>query len=125
MQMRKPLSLIVVLIVVALFIFISNQESVAYVQTAGKGKSGVTEVYKKHCANCHREDGKGLETLQPPDFTNSKWQAENTDKAIAEGIRNGKGVMPAFKEVLSPAQVNSMVRYVRAFSTKANKSPKK
>jgi cbb3-type cytochrome c oxidase subunit III len=122
--MRKPLSLTIILIVAALFLSASWRESVASVQT-GKGKNGVTAVYKKHCANCHSEDGKGLETLQPPDFTDGKWQAENTDKAIADGIRNGKGVMPAFKDVLSPAQVNSMVRYVRAFRPKATKSAKK
>jgi cbb3-type cytochrome c oxidase subunit III len=122
--MRKPLSLIIVLIVAAIFLAASWGESVASVQT-GKGKSGVTAVYKKHCANCHGEDGKGLETLQPPDFTDGKWQSENTDKAIADGIRNGKGVMPGFKDVLSPAQVNSMVRYVRAFRPKPTKSAKK
>jgi cbb3-type cytochrome c oxidase subunit III len=122
--MRKPLSLIIVLIVAAIFLAASWWESDASVQT-GKGNSGVTAVYKKHCANCHGEDGKGLETLQPPDFTDGKWQSENTDKAIADGIRNGKGVMPAFKEVLSPAQVNSMVRYVRTFRPKATKNAKK
>lgn len=125
LQMRKPFSLIIVFIALAIFISVSNRDSAASVQTAGKAKSGVNEVYKKHCANCHREDGKGLETLQPPDFTDAKWQAENTDKDIAEGIRNGKGVMPSFKEVLTPAQVNSMVRYVRGFAAKNSKSAKK
>jgi cbb3-type cytochrome c oxidase subunit III len=122
--MRKPVSLTIILIVAAIFPSAGRWESIASVQT-GKGKSGVNPVYKKHCANCHGEDGKGLETLQPPDFTDGKWQSENTDKAIAEGIRNGKGIMPAFKEVLSPAQVNSMVKYVRAFRPKATKSAKK
>jgi cbb3-type cytochrome c oxidase subunit III len=122
--MRKPLSLTIVLIVAAIFLAASWEESVAFVQTS-KGKNGVSAVYKKHCANCHGEDGKGLETLQPPDFTDGKWQSENTNKAIADGIRNGKGVMPGFKDVLSPAQVNSMVRYVRAFGPKATKNAKK
>jgi cbb3-type cytochrome c oxidase subunit III len=122
--MRKPLSLTIVLIVAAIFLAASWGESVASVQQ-GKGKNGVNAVYKKHCANCHGEDGKGLETLQPPDFTDGKWQSENTNKAIADGIRNGKGVMPGFKDVLSPAQVNSMVRYVRAFGPKATKNAKK
>lgn len=123
--MRKPFSLIIILIMAAILIFISNGESIAY-QNAGKGKGGgVAEVYKQRCANCHREDGKGLETLQPPDFTDAKWQAGNTDKALAESIRNGKGVMPAFKEILTPTQVTSMVRYVRGFATKTPKSAKK
>jgi cbb3-type cytochrome c oxidase subunit III len=122
--MRKPLSLTIVLIGVIIFISASMRESVASFQ-ATKGKGGVAAVYKKHCANCHGEDGKGLETLQPPDFTDGKWQSENTNKAIADGIRNGKGVMPGFKDVLSPAQVNSMVRYVRAFGPKPTKNAKK
>jgi cbb3-type cytochrome c oxidase subunit III len=121
--MRKPLSLTIILVAIVVFVSASMRESVASVQTKGKG--GVSAVYKKHCANCHGEDGKGLETLQPPDFTDGKWQSENTDKAIAEGIRNGKGVMPGFKDVLSRAQVNSMVRYVRAFGPKTTKNAKK
>ncbi|MCI0660875.1 MAG: c-type cytochrome [Acidobacteria bacterium] len=123
--MKKPLSIIILLIFVAIFVSAKWDETAASTQTAkGKG-GGVAAAYKQHCAKCHNDDGKGLESLEPPDFTDAKWQGENTDKMIAEGIRNGKGVMPGFKDVLTPAQVTSMVKYVRAFSPKPAKNVKK
>ncbi len=119
--MRKPLSLLIVLAAVAMVISTSWSGSLASVQPA-KGKTGgVVAAYKQHCTKCHSDDGKGLESLQPPDFTDAKWQSDNTDKMIADGIRNGKGVMPGFKDVLSAAQVTAMVKYVRAFAPKAAK----
>jgi cytochrome c oxidase cbb3-type subunit 3 len=123
--MRKPLSLVIVLIALAMFVAASWRESAASVQPAkGKG-GGVVAAYKQHCAKCHADDGKGIESLQPPDFTDAKWQADNSDKAIADGIRNGKGVMPGFKDVLSNTQTTAMVKYVRAFGPKSAKSAKK
>ena len=123
--MRKPLSLVIVLIAVTMFVFVAWRESVASVQPA-KGKSGgATAVYKQHCAKCHGEDGKGIESLQPPDFTDAKWQSDNTDKMISDGIRNGKGVMPSYKETLSSAQISALVKHVRSFGPKNAKSEKK
>ncbi len=123
--MKKPLSLVIVLIVVAMFVSIAWRESVASVQPAKAKGGGTTAAYDTHCAKCHNKDGKGLESLQPPDFTDAKWQADNTDKMISDGIRNGKGVMPGFKDVLSAAQTTAMVKYVRAFGPKAAKAAKK
>jgi mono/diheme cytochrome c family protein len=124
--MKKPYSIIIILIFIAIFVTAQWGKSAASTQTRKNGKGGNTEAaYKQHCAKCHSDDGKGLESLEPPDFTDAKWQGENTDKMIADGIRNGKGVMPGFKDVLTPAQVTSMVKYVRAFSPKPTKNPKK
>jgi cytochrome c oxidase cbb3-type subunit 3 len=107
-----------------MFVSVAQRQSVASVQSA-KGKGGVAASYDTHCAKCHGKDGKGIESLQPPDFTDSKWQADNTDKMISDGIRNGKGVMPGFKDVLNTPQTTAMVKYVRAFRPKSAKSPKK
>jgi cytochrome c oxidase cbb3-type subunit 3 len=123
--MKKPLSLVIVLTVIAMFVSISWRESAASAQPS-KSKGGATAAaYETHCAKCHGKDGKGLESLQPPDFTDAKWQADNTDKMISDGIRNGKGVMPGFKDVLSAAQTSAMVKYVRAFGPKPAKAAKK
>jgi cytochrome c oxidase cbb3-type subunit III len=123
--MKKPFSIIVILIFIAIFVTAQRGKSAASTQAAkGKG-GGIAAAYKQHCAKCHNDDGKGLESLEPPDFTDEKWQGENTDKMIADGIRNGKGVMPGFKDVLTPAQVTAMVKYVRAFSPKPIKNAKK
>jgi len=119
--MRKPLSLILVLSSVAILASSAWLESVA--QTA-KGKSaggGAAALYTKHCAKCHLEDGKGLESLSPPNFTDAKWHSAHTNAELAKDIRNGEGAMPSFKDVLTPAQINALVKYIRGFKPKVAK----
>jgi cytochrome c oxidase cbb3-type subunit 3 len=120
--MRKPLSFVFVLVAIALLVSATWRESAA--QT-GKGGGAAAAVYQKHCAKCHGADGKGIESLKPPDFTSEKWQKEHTNAVIAKDIREGKGVMPGFKDTLTAAQVTAMVKYVRAFGPKPAKPAKK
>ena len=120
-SMRKPLTLVLVLLSVAALTSSAWFESAA--QTA-KGKSaggGIAALYTKHCAKCHLEDGKGLESLSPPNFTDAKWQSANTDAALVKGIRNGEGAMPPFKDVLTPAQISALVKHIRGFKPKVVK----
>ena len=70
-----------------------------------QGKGPAAKVYTAQCAKCHSEDGKGIASLQPPDFTDAKWQASRTNKQLYNGIANGIGVMPGFKGALKPAQI--------------------
>ncbi len=119
--MRKPLSLILVILAVAVLVSPIWFETAA--QTA-KGKAaggGTAALYSKHCAKCHLEDGKGLESLSPPNFTDAKWQSANTDAALAKSIREGKETMPPFKDILTPAQINALVKHIRGFKPKAAK----
>lgn len=103
----------------ALTLFVVLMASARPQATAqSKGKGGVAAVYAAQCAKCHGDDGKGIESLQPPDFTDAKWQASRTNKQLADGINNGVGVMPGFKGTLKPAQVTALVNYVRAFKPK-------
>lgn len=119
--MRKPLTLVLVFLSTTVLVSSAWLNSAA--QTA-KGKSaggGTAALYTKYCAKCHLEDGKGLESLSPPNFTDAKWQSANTDAALAKGIRDGEGAMPPFKDVLTPAQINAMVKHIRGFKPKAVK----
>jgi mono/diheme cytochrome c family protein len=118
--MRKSLSLILVLLAVAVLAPPARLESAA--QTAkGKSGGGTAALYTKQCAKCHLEDGKGLESLKPPDFTDAKWQSAHTNAAIAKGIREGKETMPPFKDTLSVAQINALVKHIRGFKPKVAK----
>jgi len=45
------------------------------------------QLYETHCANCHSEDGSGLEQLIP-DITNSSYYSENKNQ-LACIIRQG------------------------------------
>jgi ubiquinol-cytochrome c reductase cytochrome c subunit len=68
------------------------------------------ELFTDHCAGCHQVVGEGgyvTGALPPP-------LKEATPTQIAEAIRIGPYVMPRFStKVLSPSQVNSIVRYVQ------------
>lgn len=120
--MKKPATLVLVMLFVAAFIALAGQQSNAQ---PGKGKGGGTAaLYQQHCVKCHSADGKGIESLQPPDFTDAKWQAANSDKSLANGIANGKGTMPGYKSTLSAAQINALVKHVRAFAPKSTAKKK-
>lgn len=81
----------------------------------GKKTSGAS-LYADNCAKCHGTDGRGLKSLNPPDFTDAKWQSANSDSALAGSIGVGKGVMPGYKNSLSAQQINALVRQVRSFA---------
>ncbi len=114
--MRKFLSLAAVFSVTGAF-FVMNATGAAVPQK----KTGIAGTYSGQCAKCHGEDGKGIQSLQPPDFTSADWQKSRTDKQIADTIKNGAGIMPGYKTSLSAAQVTQMVKYVRSFGPKAGK----
>ena len=74
-------------------------------------------VYAQNCARCHGADGraqtpKGRET-DAVDLTSDDWSPDTArDERI---VTNGKQSMPAFKKKLTPAQISSVVQYIRRF----------
>lgn len=123
--MKKPTSIAIVLTAAALFFSVIVNASTAQPGKAKTGGGGdTTAIYQKDCAKCHGADGKGIKSLDPPDFTDAKWQAGVTDKKVAADITNGKGVMPSFKGKLTPVQINGLVKHIRGFSPKAAKPAK-
>ncbi len=80
-----------------------------------KSKVDREALYKKHCQVCHAADGAGAEGFEPPDFTYSKWQLTITDSQIREAILKGSPPMPAFKNKLSAAEVDALMKKVRTF----------
>lgn len=78
-------------------------------------------TYKATCVNCHKENGEGgvaeLDDgvkIKVPSFKTAH-SIEHTDQQFARKIANGdkdEG-MPAFKDRLSPEQINSLVRFIR------------
>lgn len=115
--MKRQLSILVVLLaiagVISLAVSAQTKKAPAKGKAAAGKASGAAALWMQHCKKCHAEDGKGIESLEPPDMTTEKWHAANTDKAIAEAINEGKGIMPGFKDTLKPAQVTALVKHVR------------
>jgi mono/diheme cytochrome c family protein len=74
-------------------------------------------VYRRSCAVCHGADGraqtkKGNQT-GATDLTSDDWEPDEArDTRI---VTQGKGRMQAFKRTLKPAQIKSVVAYIRRF----------
>ena len=76
-------------------------------------------IYAKDCQNCHAADGTGgrvkLEdgkTLRVPSFR-AGHALRHTDSDFRRQVAEGGDGMPAFKDKLSPQQIDDMIRLVR------------
>lgn len=129
--MKRRFSILIVMLAVAGLITIAGSAQTGKRKAPVKGKAAAKSVdaaalYKQHCSKCHAADGKGIESLEPPDMTSEKWQTETTDDAIAAAIKEGKGIMPGFSDTLKPAEITAMVKFLRTLGpAKADGGEKK
>lgn len=78
------------------------------------------KLFVTNCVRCHKEDGTGGKTviegktLNPEDLTAAKMIKE-PDSEYFEHIEDGdeEDGMPAFKDVLSKAEIEQVVKYIR------------
>ena len=81
---------------------------------AAKGREKFAQV----CAACHGADGKGNQALGAPNLTDKTW-LHGSGPAIAETISNGRvSMMPAHKDLLTPAKIQLLTAYVYSLSGK-------
>ncbi|MBI5449752.1 MAG: cytochrome c [Gammaproteobacteria bacterium] len=68
-------------------------------------------LYNRQCANCHGSNGMpqlpGL-----PDFTRSEGLLR-ADTELKSAIQAGKGMMPAFRGLLTETQILDVIAYLR------------
>jgi mono/diheme cytochrome c family protein len=73
------------------------------------------EVYKTHCQSCHMADGDS--PLEPLNFVDGVWKhgsaPAKVSAVIVDGVP-GTAMLP-FKSKLTPAEVEALATYVRAF----------
>jgi mono/diheme cytochrome c family protein len=79
------------------------------------------DLYKASCAPCHGANG----DANTPAGRKYKATVFNTTKGLKESdtellkiTRNGKGQMPPWSDVLTDAQLKSIIDYIRAFQKK-------
>jgi mono/diheme cytochrome c family protein len=86
---------------------------------ASPDRARAIELYRTYCLECHEEDGRGESSreLMPkiPDFTRPEWHRAHDDDHLQHSIREGKGMMPAKKDKLSPKDLVLLVNLLRDF----------
>ena len=76
-------------------------------------------TYQEYCIRCHKPDGKGGPNdfqgnpIKVPDFTSERVKALPDEKYIKYITNGEEGEMPAFKDRLTPEQINGLVRMIR------------
>ena len=95
----------------------------------------VRGIYAKDCQNCHNADGTGGKvklddgkTLRVPSFR-AGHALRHTDSDFRRQVSEGGDGMPAFKDKLSPQQIDELIRFVRkefqpGHTPPAEKTPK-
>jgi putative heme-binding domain-containing protein len=75
--------------------------------------SPARETFMSRCASCHGLDGRGGE--HAPDIVTSPSVSSRTDQALFDVISRGlaRAGMPAFGQLLSPAEIHALVEYLR------------
>jgi cytochrome c oxidase cbb3-type subunit 3 len=69
------------------------------------------------CAACHGPEGKGNPQIGAPNITNTVLRYGSSVDAVVSAIQHGHhGVMPAWKDVLTPAQIHLVAAYVYSLS---------
>jgi cytochrome c6 len=93
--------------------------SIAHVNAA-QTSAAIAATFRTKCEMCHGPDGGGSEvgkSLNVPDLRSEAIQAL-ADAELVQIISNGKGGMPSFKSSLSAAQIQGLVKHVRALAKK-------
>jgi len=57
---------------------------------------------------------------RPIDLRRADWQVSRSDEEIAAAVRDGRGAMPSFSDVLTPAEIDALTRHVRAMTRSAS-----
>lgn len=85
------------------------------------------QLFSDNCVLCHGEkgtgDGPGAKTIKvkPANFTDPKVQTSETDGALFWKMSNGRGPMPAWKDVLTDEERWKLVDYIRKLGKDAKK----
>ena len=90
------------------------------------------QLYQDNCAFCHAPDGTGKNWIgsflepKPRDFTDPGFALHDTPDAFREIVKTGlpNTSMPAWRHVLSDAEIDSIVAYIRvAFGQRDDARP--
>lgn len=104
-------------LLVFLVIAFNSIDLISVTASAGSYRTDGASVFARSCARCHGFDGRAQtakgKQVDATDFTSGDWSPDTArDTRI---VTNGKGSMPSFKRKLTPAEISSVVAYIRRF----------
>lgn len=71
-----------------------------------------TQLFEVHCAGCHVNGGNIIRRGKTLKQAALKRNGVDTAEAIATLITNGKGNMPAYRDRLTPEEIDALTTYV-------------
>ena len=79
---------------------------------AEKSEAGAA-IYEENCAACHGDEGKGLVEMGAPNLADAIWlYGGNREAVIATITHSRAGVMPAWSDRLTEAEIRQVAHYV-------------
>jgi cytochrome c6 len=69
------------------------------------------ELYRRHCAQCHGEDGRPVMPTAP-DFTRRE-RLLQPDPVLLQTVRAGKGAMPGYQGLLRDRDLLDVIAFLR------------
>ncbi|MCF7764227.1 MAG: c-type cytochrome [Verrucomicrobia bacterium] len=97
-----------------------------FAATVSLQAADATGNWKKHCAACHGNDGKGNtkagRKAKVKDLSDAEHQKSFTDEKAAEAIKDGvkvdgKEVMKGYGDKLSADEIKDLVAFIRKFKS--------
>lgn len=79
-------------------------------------------LFARACSKCHSGDGTGGLPMapngpRPINFHDPAWQGSRTDAEVVAAIRDGRGAMPPFADVLKPEEITALMRHIRGLNS--------
>lgn len=97
---------------------INNQKNPITKETASINRG--RDLFLRDCASCHGENAEGngpaAESLTPKPANLKKMSGMHTDGDFVWTIENGRGPMPAWKNILNESQIWDLVNYIQSLS---------
>ena len=95
---------------------LTEDKYAAWVKSGGPATGGSPGkiVFQSNCGSCHTLKGAGTSGKVGPNLD----QLKPAEAIVEHQVTNGGGVMPAFKGVLTPAQITAVAKYVSSVAGK-------
>ncbi|MCC7051292.1 MAG: cytochrome c [Bacteroidia bacterium] len=92
------------------FLFIISVISIACKYSGSADETNIKNIYTQQCVTCHGEQG-NTENTKVKKLSISTLD-DNFTRII---IKNGKGSMPAFKNILTDNEIEGLIIYTKIF----------